>query len=111
MYRSTIATGITAGVSTVGGTVSTCIKKDGKNISPNLKGIGTTLAGAAATASTTGSVYANYNSEANWYLQQELKNQRATEAYVDSLSDQELQIALEQLGELETTQYSEEKTR
>lgn len=111
MYRSTILTGITAGVSTVGATTSTCIKKDKKAISANPKGIATALGTTIGTGATTGTVYANYAIDANWYLEQELKNQRATEAYVNSLSDEELQIALQQLNEVEIQENNSEKTR
>ena len=106
-------TTIITGASTAVGATALCVQKDAnKKIKLNKKGLGTVIGASVGTTITTAIESGIENSTIDRiYRDYELKNQKTTQAYVDSLSDEELEIALQQLGELETTENSIEKTR
>ena len=106
-------TTIITGVSTAAGTTALCVKKDeNKKVQLNKKGLGTVVGISVASTITTAIEGGIEKSTIDKiYRDYELKNQKTTQAYVDSLSDEELEIALQQLGELETTENNPEKTR
>lgn len=109
MNTTTIITGVT----TAAGATALCVKKDeNKKVTLNKKGLGTVIGVSVGSTITTAIEGGIESCSMNRiYRDYELKNQKTTQAYVDSLSDEELAIALQQLEDLEPTENISEKTR